>query len=256
MTTDTLLLILTGLCAFLAAAVVWLVLEMRLLKIQTSENLRRDEQDEMIEAILTGVRSERQEVQQAVLNVERGVSQTLAGLTGYLTEQQNRSAAEVRTLNETARQSLAETREVMNRQLLELQGLVDARFAKIIETNASASEALGAKLESKFSEIRTSVDASLEKVRAGNEARLEEMRATVQEKLDRTLSERLTASFRTVDEKLGLVQTGLGEMRTMAESVRDLKGILANVKTRGTFGGGGRPPSSPTSSRQRSTAPR
>ena len=209
MTTDTLLLILTGLCAFLAAAVVWLVLEMRLLKIQTSENLRRDEQDEMIEAILTGVRSERQEVQQAVLNVERGVSQTLAGLTGYLTEQQNRSAAEVRTLNETARQSLAETREVMNRQLLELQGLVDARFAKIIETNASASEALGAKLESKFSEIRTSVDASLEKVRAGNEARLEEMRATVQEKLDRTLSERLTASFRTVDEKLGLVQTGL-----------------------------------------------
>ena len=236
MTTDTLLLILTGLCAFLAAAVVWLVLEMRLLKIQTSENLRRDEQDEMIEAILTGVRSERQEVQQAVLNVERGVSQTLAGLTGYLTEQQNRSAAEVRTLNETARQSLAETREVMNRQLLELQGLVDARFAKIIETNASASEALGAKLESKFSEIRTSVDANLEKVRAGNEARLEEMRATVQEKLDRTLSERLTASFRTVDEKLGLVQTGLGEMRTMAESVRDLKGILANVKTRGTFG--------------------
>ena len=80
------------------------------------------------------------------------------------------------------------------------------------------------------------MDASLEKVRAGNEARLEEMRATVQEKLDRTLSERLTASFRTVDEKLGLVQTGLGEMRTMAESVRDLKGILANVKTRGTFG--------------------
>ena len=92
MTTDTLLLILTGLCAFLAAAVVWLVLEMRLLKIQTSENLRRDEQDEMIEAILTGVRSERQEVQQAVLNVERGVSQTLAGLTGYLTEQQNTRA--------------------------------------------------------------------------------------------------------------------------------------------------------------------
>ena len=39
-----------------------------------------------------------------------------------------------------------------------------------------------------------------------------------------------------MDEKLGLVQTGLGEMRTMAESVRDLKGILANVKTRGTFG--------------------
>ena len=236
MSTDTLLLILTGLCAFIAAALVWIVLEMRLLKIQTSESMRRDEQDEMIEAILTGVRGERQEVQQALLNVERSLSHALTGLMGYLTEQQNKSAAEVRTLNETARQSLGETREVLNRQLLELQGLVDARFAKIIETNAAASEVLGGKLESKFTEIRTSVDASLEKVRSGNEAKLEEMRATVQEKLDRTLSERLTASFRTVDEKLGLVQTGLGEMRAMAQSVRDLKGVLANVKTRGTFG--------------------
>ena len=101
MTTDTLLLILTGLCAFLAAAVVWLVLEMRLLKIQTSENLRRDEQDEMIEAILTGVRSERQEVQQAVLNVERGVSQTLAGLTGY--SPSSRTGARPRCVRSTRR---------------------------------------------------------------------------------------------------------------------------------------------------------
>jgi len=54
MSTDTLLLILTGLCAFIAAALVWIVLEMRLLKIQTSESMRRDEQDEMIEAILRG----------------------------------------------------------------------------------------------------------------------------------------------------------------------------------------------------------
>ena len=100
MTTDTLLLILTGLCAFLAAAVVWLVLEMRLLKIQTSENLRRDEQDEMIEAILTGVRSERQEVQQAVLNVERGVSQTLAGPA---TSPSSRTGARPRCVRSTRR---------------------------------------------------------------------------------------------------------------------------------------------------------
>ena len=80
------------------------------------------------------------------------------------------------------------------------------------------------------------MDASLEKVRAENAQKLEAMRATVEEKLDRTLSERLSASFRMVDEKLGLVQSGLGEMRRMAQSVSRLQNVLANVKTRGTFG--------------------
>lgn len=46
----------------------------------------------------------------------------------------------------------------------------------------------------------------------------------------------MTESFRTVDDKLGLVQKGLGEMRQMAQSVRDLQGVLTNVKTRGNFG--------------------
>ena len=84
--------------------------------------------------------------------------------------------------------------------------------------------------------MRGTVDASLEKVRAENAQKLEAMRATVEEKLDRTLSERLSASFRMVDEKLGLVQSGLGEMRRMAQSVSRLQNVLANVKTRGTFG--------------------
>jgi len=109
-------------------------------------------------------------------------------------------------------------------------------FAKVLQTNAGAQEALGAKLSAALAEVRGTVDASLEKVRAENAQKLEAMRATVEEKLDRTLSERLSASFRMVDEKLGLVQSGLGEMRRMAQSVSRLQNVLANVKTRGTFG--------------------
>lgn len=207
----------------------------RLLDAQES---RRDEEsrDETIDAILTGVRCERQEVQQAVINAERSISQSMTSLMAFVTEQQNKSAAEVRALNDTARTSLGETNQVMHRQLLALQALVDERFARIIETNAASSEAFGSRLDAKFTDIRTSVETSLEKMRTVNETKLEEMRSTVQEKLDKTLAERLSVSFRTVDEKLGLVQSGLGEMRQMAQSVRDLKGVLTNVKTRGTFG--------------------
>lgn len=236
MTTETLLMLMAVLLVGLIGAVAWLIVQVRLLNLMHDERARRDEQDEIIEAILTGVRGERQEGQMALASVERNLSQAMANLTSFVMDQQQKSASEVRSLNETARQSLAETREVMHRQLMELQTLVDQRFARIIEANAHASEHLGSRLEGKFNEIRSTVDANLDKVRTANEAKLEEMRATVQEKLDRTLTDRLTASFKTVDEKLGLVQTGLGEMRQMAASVRDLKGVLTNVKTRGTFG--------------------
>lgn len=236
MTTETLLMLMAVLLVGLIGAVAWLIVQVRLLNLLHDERARRDEQDEIIEAILTGVRGERQEWQMALASVERNLSQAMANLTSFVMDQQQKSASEVRSLNETARQSLAETREVMHRQLMELQTLVDQRFARIIEANAHASEHLGSRLEGKFNEIRSTVDANLDKVRTANEAKLEEMRATVQEKLDRTLADRLTASFKTVDEKLGLVQTGLGEMRQMAASVRDLKGVLTNVKTRGTFG--------------------
>ena len=39
-----------------------------------------------------------------------------------------------------------------------------------------------------------------------------------------------------LDERLALVQRGLGEMQTLAEGVGDLKRVLTNVKTRGVLG--------------------
>jgi DNA recombination protein RmuC len=62
------------------------------------------------------------------------------------------------------------------------------------------------------------------------------MRQTVDEKLQGTLERRLNESFRLVSERLEAVQRGLGEMRTLAAGVGDLKKVLTNVKTRGTFG--------------------
>src|SRR5690242_12639802 len=62
------------------------------------------------------------------------------------------------------------------------------------------------------------------------------MRATVDEKLQTTLEQRLGASFKHVSDRLEAVHKGLGEMQTLAAGVGDLKRVLTNVKSRGTWG--------------------
>jgi DNA recombination protein RmuC len=73
-------------------------------------------------------------------------------------------------------------------------------------------------------------------LQSDNGARLEEMRKTVDEKLHATLETRLTESFRHVSDRLEKVHQGLGEMQQLAIGVGDLKRVLTNVKTRGTWG--------------------
>jgi DNA recombination protein RmuC len=65
---------------------------------------------------------------------------------------------------------------------------------------------------------------------------LEKINNTVDEKLQKTLNERLSQSFELVGKQLESVQTGLGEMRTIATDVGGLKKVLSNVKLRGNVG--------------------
>jgi DNA recombination protein RmuC len=85
-------------------------------------------------------------------------------------------------------------------------------------------------------DVRTTLEGRLQTLQQGNEAKLEQMRATVEEKLQTTLEARLGESFRIVSERLEQVHRGLGEMQTLASGVGDLKRMLTNVKSRGTFG--------------------
>ena len=83
---------------------------------------------------------------------------------------------------------------------------------------------------------RNAVDRQLSALRAENAAKLEQMRATVDEKLHATLEARLGESFKLVGDQLNAVHKGLGEMQSLATGVGDLKRVLTNVKTRGTWG--------------------
>ncbi|MDO9043303.1 MAG: DNA recombination protein RmuC [Desulfocapsaceae bacterium] len=90
--------------------------------------------------------------------------------------------------------------------------------------------------EKKMEALRVTVEGKLQAMQADNAKQLEQMRQTVDEKLQGTLEKRLGESFKQVSERLELVHKGLGEMQTLATGVGDLKKVLTNVKTRGTWG--------------------
>ncbi|HVJ74405.1 MAG TPA: DNA recombination protein RmuC [Casimicrobiaceae bacterium] len=90
--------------------------------------------------------------------------------------------------------------------------------------------------DAKLEAIRLNVEKRLDTLRSENADKLEQMRATVDEKLQATLEARLGASFKQVSDRLEQVHRGLGEMQTLATGVGDLKRVLTNVKSRGTWG--------------------
>jgi len=105
-----------------------------------------------------------------------------------------------------------------------------------LDSVASEIKQLASTNEKRLDSMRQTIDDKLKQIQDGNEAKLEEMRKTVDEKLHDTLEKRLGESFKLVSQHLEEVQRGLGEMRSLATGVGDLKKVLSNVKTRGTLG--------------------
>jgi DNA recombination protein RmuC len=90
--------------------------------------------------------------------------------------------------------------------------------------------------ERRLHDIRQTVDQRLQALQTENAGKLDDMRRTVDEKLHATLEQRLGESFKLVSERLEAVHKGLGEMQTLAAGVGDLKRVLTNVKSRGSWG--------------------
>jgi len=91
-------------------------------------------------------------------------------------------------------------------------------------------------ISSVLDKMRETVQERLKSIQDENSGKLNEMRAIVEEKLHSTLEKRLGESFNQVRQQLESVHKGLGEMQSLASSVGDLKKVLTNVKTRGTWG--------------------
>ena len=95
---------------------------------------------------------------------------------------------------------------------------------------------MGDQLGAAVGDLRLAVEGRLDVLRSENAEKLEQMRKTVDEKLQGTLEQRLGASFKIVNDSLAKVHESVGEMQALAIGVGDLKRILTNVKSRGTWG--------------------
>lgn len=129
--------------------------------------------------------------------------------------------AELLTYAQTMRESL---KQISDEQTKHLNAFVEQI------NNLNRSQTQQAEL------LRNKIEEKLINLQKDNSEQLEKMRQTVDEKLQGTLEKRLSESFKLISERLESVHKGLGEMQVLASGVGDLKKVLTNVKTRGTWG--------------------
>ena len=134
------------------------------------------------------------------------------------------------------REELALAQQAASDALLRRMSDIAALQKDQLDTFAKQLATLTQLNETKLTSLRETVEGQLKSLQEDNAKKLEQMRATVDEKLHATLEQRLGESFKLVSERLEQVHKGLGEMQTLATGVGDLKRVLTNVKTRGTFG--------------------
>lgn len=131
--------------------------------------------------------------------------------------------------NEYLQRSLAiGFKDIREETMNAIKGSISAQN-KILHDSAMANE-------QKMNHIRDTVERQLNHIKEENHKSIDQIRNMVDEKLQTTLENRITESFKIVNERLEQVYKGLGEMQNLAVGVGDLKKVLSNVKTRGVMG--------------------
>lgn len=169
-------------------------------------------------------------------NKIEGVEKLLERHERMLREELARSREESNTASRRMREEMTGSITLLGDSLSKRMSDIAGLQKNQLELFAAQLKELTASNEGRLDKLRDGVDARLKLIQEDNARKLEQMRATVDEKLHDTLEKRLGESFKLVSERLELVQRGLGEMQTLANGVGDLKKVLTNVKTRGTFG--------------------
>lgn len=202
--------------------------------------MQQQEQERTERSLREQVQSSAQATRQELGGNFAQFQQALAAqLTSVATLQNNQLdgfSLQLVKLNETNAQQLEQMRQALIQQsqsAREEQGASLKRFGDTLnQTLATLTESNAQRM----GEIRLTLEQKIQQLQADNASKLEEMRKTVDEKLHATLEQRLGESFKQVSDRLEKVHQGLGEMQQLAIGVGDLKRVLTNVKTRGTWG--------------------
>ncbi len=164
-------------------------------------------------------------------------------LTTVINKVREEVTGSLKTFNESTSKGSKDFREEVATSLKKFNDSILNGMTGMSELQKGQMEAFAEKLgkltesqEKKLDAIRTTVEEKLKTITEDNSKQLEQIRLTVDEKLQGTLEKRLGESFKQVSERLEAVHKGLGEMQALAVGVGDLKKVLSNVKTRGTWG--------------------
>ena len=165
-------------------------------------------------------------------SLERMLERQERMLREELARNRDQAQLSARQGREESANSVSAFGDSLLKRMSELAGLQKDQ----LDIFAGQLKSLTASNEGRMDKLRETLEERLRLIQEDTARKLEQMRATVDEKLHDTLEKRLGESFKLVSERLELVQRGLGEMQTLASGVGDLKKVLSNVKTRGTFG--------------------
>jgi DNA recombination protein RmuC len=199
---------------------------------KTSERTER----ELRSQVQASAQSTRQELTGTLAEFQRSVGSQVTGMAALQNSQTDALAQQLGKLGELNAQQLEAMRHAMTLQARagrEEQADALKRFGDTLNRSLATLTESNAQ---RMGEIRATLEAKIRDLQSDNGARLEEMRRTVDEKLHATLEHRLGESFKLVSDRLDKVHQGLGEMQQLATGVGDLKRVLTNVKTRGTWG--------------------
>lgn len=207
------------------------------------EQLQRHQQElaerterELRTQLQTNAQATRQELGGNFSQLQQTLAAQLTSVATLQNQQIDGFAQQLFKLNQTNAQQLDGMRQTMNQQAQvnrEEQAASLQRFGDTLNQTLSTLTESNAQ---RMAEVRATLEAKIKDLQLDNGNRLEEMRKTVDEKLHATLEQRLGESFKLVSDRLEKVHQGLGEMQQLAIGVGDLKRVLTNVKTRGTWG--------------------
>lgn len=170
------------------------------------------------------------------VRISADLAKTGESVTRAMRDEMSRNRTESATLGTGLRTEIfgviSKFGDSVNRRLSDFDQSQNGNFRIFSEKLAEVTR----RNEGKLDVLREAVEKRLESIQKDNNEKLEKMRQTVDEKLHETLEKRLGESFRIVGDRLEQVHKGLGEMQNLAMGVGDLKKVLQNVKTRGTWG--------------------
>ncbi len=190
-----------------------------------------------VAVLLRGNRSqERQEAEVRFRALQEAYDKGLMRLERELREELARGRREDAEEAFRDREERAQSANLLSQAVTTQVGQFGTLQAERLEAFARELNRFSLGLDERFERLKVAVEGRLAAIQADNANKLEEMRKTVDEKLHATLEQRLGESFKLVSERLEQVHRGLGEMQSLAAGVGDLKRVLTNVKTRGTWG--------------------